>query len=45
MLDLNAELANLDTTILPHRLAAIITSMPGFGSLLSTELLAATTAT
>jgi transposase len=46
VLDLNAELADVDavieTTFQQHRLAAIITSMPGFGSLLGAELLAAT---
>ena len=46
VLDLNAELvdvdAAIDTTFRQHRLAAIITSMPGFGSLLGAELLAAT---
>jgi transposase len=45
VLDLNAELADVDamtdTTFRQHRLAAIITSMPGFGSLLGAELLAA----
>jgi transposase len=46
VLDLNAELADVDamieTTYQQHRLADIITSMPGFGSLLGAELLAAT---
>jgi transposase len=46
VLDLNAELvdvdAAIDMTFRQHRLAAIITSMPGFGSLLGAELLAAT---
>jgi transposase len=46
VLDLNAELADVDamieTTFQQHRLARIITSMPGFGSLLGAELLAAT---
>jgi transposase len=46
VLDLNAELADVDaiieTTFRQHRLADIITSMPGFGSLLGAELLAAT---
>jgi transposase len=46
VLDLNAELADVDatieTTFQQHRLADIITSMPGFGSLLGAELLAAT---
>jgi transposase len=46
VLDLNAELADVDavieTTFQQHRLAAIITSMPGFGSLLGAEFLAAT---
>jgi transposase len=45
VLDLNAELVDvdavIDTTFRQHRLAAIITSMPGFGSLLGAELLAA----
>jgi transposase len=45
VLDLNAELVDVDamieTTFQQHRLAAIITSMPGFGSLLGAELLAA----
>jgi len=47
ILDLNDELAEVDTrteeTLQQHRLATIITSMPGFGHLLTTELLAATT--
>jgi transposase len=46
VLNLDAELvdvdAMIDTTFKQHRLAAIITSMPGFGSLLGAELLAAT---
>ena len=46
ILDLNTELADVDTmieeTFQQHRLAAIIVSMPGFGSLLGAELLAAT---
>jgi transposase len=46
VLDLNAELADVDTMIdakfQQHRLAGIIASMPGFGSLLGAELLAAT---
>ena len=46
VLDLNAELADVDTmidaTFQQHRLAGIIASMPGFGSLLGAELLAAT---
>jgi transposase len=46
VLDLNAELADVDTMIeakfQQHRLAGIIASMPGFGCLLSAELLAAT---
>jgi transposase len=46
VLDLNAELADIDAmidaTFQQHRLATIITSMPGFGSLLGAELLAAT---
>lgn len=46
VLDLNAEIADVDamieTTFQQHRLADIITSMPGFGSLLGAELLAAT---
>lgn len=46
VLNLNAELADVDamieTTFQRHRLAAIITSMPGFGSLLGAELVAAT---
>jgi transposase len=46
ILDLNTELADVDTmieeTFQQHRLADIITSMPGFGSLLGAELLAAT---
>ena len=44
VLDLNAELAGVDAMIegkfRQHRLADIIASMPGFGSLLSAELLA-----
>jgi hypothetical protein len=47
ILDLNDELAEVDTrteeTLQQHRLATIITSMPGFGHSLTTELLAATT--
>ena len=46
VLDLNDELADVDALIeakfQQHRLAPIITSMPGFGSLLGAELLAAT---
>jgi len=46
VLDLNAELVDVDAMIEAkfeqHRLAGIITSMPGFGSLLGAELLAAT---
>jgi transposase len=46
VLDLNAELGDVDamieTTFQQHRLADIITSMPGFGHLLGAELLAAT---
>jgi len=46
VLDLNAELADVDAmieaTFQKHRLAGIITSMPGFGSLLGAELIAAT---
>ena len=46
VLDLNHELADVDALIeakfQQHRLAPIITSMPGFGSLLGAELLAAT---
>ena len=46
VLDLNAELVDVDAMIeakfQQHRLAGIITSMPGFGSLLGAELLAAT---
>jgi transposase len=46
VLDLNDELADVDAVIeakfQQHRLAPIITSMPGFGSLLGAELLAAT---
>jgi hypothetical protein len=47
ILDLNDELAGVDTrteeTPQQHRPATIITSMPGFGHLLTAELLAATT--
>ena len=46
VLDLNAELVDVDAmieeTFQQHRLAGIITSMPGFGPLLGAELLAAT---
>jgi transposase len=46
ILDLDAELAVVDAmieqTFHQHRLATIIVSMPGFGSLLGAELLAAT---
>jgi transposase len=46
VLDIDAELVDVDTRIeaefQQHRLAAIITSMPGFGSLLGAELLATT---
>ena len=46
VLDLNAELVDVDaaieTTFQQHRLAAVISSMPGFGPLLGAELLAAT---
>ncbi len=46
ILDLDAELADVDAmieqTFHQHRLATIIVSMPGFGSLLGAELLAAT---
>jgi transposase len=46
VLDLNGELADVDATIeatfQQHRLAHIITSMPGFGHLLGAELIAAT---
>ena len=46
VLDLDAELTDVDAmienTFQQHRLATIITSMPGFGPLLGAELLAAT---